>query len=137
MDLKHTPGPLDVRMSEVWPFNIETFDASGEKVWSEPLVAHSSAQNTPDDARLAVGFKPHEVEGVRRLIARQLADAALRAAAPDLLEALRPFAEACGHLHPSQPDDGETLDGFKVRDFRAAAAAIAKATQPHTEGDVK
>lgn len=31
-----------------------------------------------------------------------------------LEEALRPFAEACAHLHPSQPDDGVTLDGFEV-----------------------
>lgn len=42
-----------------------------------------------------------------------------------LLEALKPFAEACAHLHPSQPDDGVTLDGFEVRDFRRAARAFA------------
>lgn len=56
------------------------------------------------------------------------ANARLIEAAPNLLEALRPFAEACAHLHPAQPDDGETLDGFKCEDFRKAAAAYAKAT---------
>lgn len=41
-------------------------------------------------------------------------------------EALLPFAEACCHLHPSQPDDGETLDGIKVGEWRKAAQALAK-----------
>lgn len=41
-----------------------------------------------------------------------------------LLEALRPFAEACQHLHPSLPDDGLTLDGIEVRQWRAAYAAV-------------
>lgn len=39
--------------------------------------------------------------------------------------ALRPFAEACAHLHPSQPDDAVTLDGFEARDFRRAAQALS------------
>lgn len=34
--------------------------------------------------------------------------------------ALEPFAEACSHLHPSQPDEGVTLDGFTCADFRRA-----------------
>ena len=40
-------------------------------------------------------------------------------------EALEPFAEVCAHLHPSHPDDGETLDGFSVGDLRRARAALA------------
>jgi hypothetical protein len=44
-----------------------------------------------------------------------------------LLEALEPFAEAASHLHPSQPDDGLTLDGIEVRHWRAAAQAVAMA----------
>ena len=45
----------------------------------------------------------------------------------ELVDALEPFAEACCHLHPSLPDDGETLDGFKAADFRRAATALANA----------
>jgi len=41
--------------------------------------------------------------------------------------ALLPFAEAAAHLHPSQPDDGTTLDGIEVRHWRAAAQVVAKA----------
>jgi hypothetical protein len=36
--------------------------------------------------------------------------------------ALRPFSEAAVHLHPSQPNDGLTLDGIEVRHWRAAAS---------------
>lgn len=48
-------------------------------------------------------------------------------AAPALLKAIEPFAEASTHLHPSQPDDGLTLDGVEVRHWRAAAAAAFNA----------
>lgn len=50
-----------------------------------------------------------------------------------LEEALRPFAEACAHLHPSQPDDGVTLDGFEVRDFRCAAHAFSLPESPSAD----
>jgi hypothetical protein len=46
---------------------------------------------------------------------------------PAMLAALKPFADASEHLHPSTPDDGVTLDGIAVRHWRAAWAAIAKA----------
>ena len=42
-----------------------------------------------------------------------------------LRKALEPFADACIHLHPSQPDDGLTLDGFEAGDFRRARAALS------------
>lgn len=58
---------------------------------------------------------------------RDEANARLIAAAPDLAEALRPFADAILHLHYTLPDDGLTLDGFKVSDIRRAYAALAKA----------
>jgi len=47
----------------------------------------------------------------------------------ELVAALEPFAESCCHLHPSHPDDGETLDGFKVSDFRRAYHVYTKAKQ--------
>jgi hypothetical protein len=43
-----------------------------------------------------------------------------------LVEALRPFAEAACHLHPSQPDDGLTLDGITAGEWRAAARALTQ-----------
>lgn len=44
-----------------------------------------------------------------------------------MLEALKPFAAASEHLHPANPDDGVTLDGIKVRHWRAAWSAVATA----------
>lgn len=41
-----------------------------------------------------------------------------------LREALEPFAEALAHLHPALPDDGVTMDGFEVADFRRAFEAL-------------
>lgn len=49
------------------------------------------------------------------------------------LEALKPFAEAAAHLHPSNPDDGTTLDGLEVRDWRRAAAAYEALSRPPAE----
>lgn len=46
----------------------------------------------------------------------------------DLMDALRPFAEACAHLDPRLPDDGQTLDGFLVAEFRWAAAVYSRAS---------
>ncbi len=46
-------------------------------------------------------------------------------AAEAMAAALGPFAEASSHLHPSHPADGETLDGFKVKQFWAANIALA------------
>lgn len=45
----------------------------------------------------------------------------LLSALQEAREALGPFAEACSHLHPSQPDDGVTLDGIEARQWRRAA----------------
>jgi hypothetical protein len=59
--------------------------------------------------------------------ARRLAEADARMQRG--VEALKPFAEACAHLHPSHPDNGVTLDGFKVADFRRAAEVYAALSQ--------
>lgn len=37
--------------------------------------------------------------------------------------ALKPFAEASEHLHPSHPDGGLTLDGIEAGQWRAAHRA--------------
>lgn len=48
-------------------------------------------------------------------------------------EALRlaalPFAEAAEHLHPASPNDGETLDGMKVGQWRALSLAVEEASK--------
>lgn len=44
--------------------------------------------------------------------------------------ALEPFADACQHLHPSQPDDATTLDGILVSDWRRAYAAFHEGCEP-------
>jgi len=86
---------------------------------------------------LGVEGMPEDRDTGRTMVAgfnsyvRHFGPRAVEAAEGDLLglalEALRPFAEACAHLHPSHPDDGETMDGFKVSDFRHAAAILSQA----------
>ena len=41
-----------------------------------------------------------------------------------LREALKPFADCVVHLHPLYDPEAETLDGIKVREWRAAYAAL-------------
>jgi hypothetical protein len=41
-----------------------------------------------------------------------------------LREALKPFADCVVHLHPAHDPEAETLDGIKVREWRAAYAAL-------------
>ena len=41
-----------------------------------------------------------------------------------LREALKPFADCVVHLHPLHDPEAETLDGIKVREWRAAYAAL-------------
>lgn len=50
----------------------------------------------------------------------------LRALLAECAAVLEPFVEASTHLHPALPDDGETLDGMKVREWRALAALVAR-----------
>ncbi|MFN3582961.1 hypothetical protein [Phenylobacterium sp.] len=44
-----------------------------------------------------------------------------------MVEGMEPFGEASAHLHPSQPDDGVTLDGIEVRHWRRVAALLSEA----------
>ena len=42
-----------------------------------------------------------------------------------LRRALKPFADCVVHLHPAHDPEAETLDGIKVREWRAAYAAYS------------
>lgn len=50
--------------------------------------------------------------------------ASLTAENERLREALKPFADCVVHLHPLHDPEAETLDGIKVREWRAAYAAL-------------
>jgi len=41
-----------------------------------------------------------------------------------LREALKPFSDCVVHLHPAHDPEAETLDGIKVREWRAAYEAL-------------
>jgi hypothetical protein len=109
---KHTPGPLFVVQPEKWPFDIQTVDANGNVVFSERRMAYGSNQKTIADVMDGHGFKDKREEAVE-WNARQLADAYLRAAAPDLLQALQKI-HANGYTN--------------MADHDMVASAIAKAT---------
>lgn len=50
----------------------------------------------------------------------------LRKAIERARDALEPFADACQHLHPALPDDGLSLDGIEVREWRKASDVKAE-----------
>lgn len=87
-EFKGTPGPLTVRQQNKWPFDIEIVDASGEVVFTEKRFAYSTSHKSLEDVMNAVGISGANSNLAIEGNARQLADAYLRAAAPDLLDAL-------------------------------------------------
>jgi hypothetical protein len=94
METKHTPGPLFVRQPEKYPFPVEIVNESGEVVFSEQRHAHGTGQKTVQDAMEArnMRYRGCPDDFVDNCIAaneRQLADAYLRAAAPEMLAALK------------------------------------------------
>lgn len=114
---KHTPGPLHVVTSNSWPFDISICDAQGSVVDVLRLPAHSTAHKTFADALNYRGIDHSEAGRCREANQRALADAHLRAAAPELLEALKEVFEQC---------DGYVPNTSKAT-WRKAAAAIQKA----------
>jgi hypothetical protein len=112
---KHTPGPFFVRQPDVWPFDIEVVGPDGDVAWSERRVAHSARQKNLTDCMFAVGFDHDRRPGIIASLERQLADIYVRAAAPDLLEAL---SELLAHT---------SFMGIASHYDDMARAAIAKA----------
>ena len=113
----HTPGPLSVVQHNKWPFDILTVDGAGNEIFREVRKAAGSSQSTVAEVMSGQCFKgKFDRDSAIAANGRQLADAKLRAAAPDLLEALTRLL-----------DDDEanlTLQGRR----NLARAAIAKAT---------
>lgn len=118
MSEQHTPGPLHVVTSNSWPFDISICDARGAVVDVLRLPAHSTAHKTFADALNYRGVDHSEAGRCREANQRALADAHLRAAAPELLEALQSVL-------------ANSLDSQGLADaHKQARAAIAKATNP-------
>ena len=88
MTTKHTPGPLSVSFGTKWPFEILIINKSGEVVYRESLPCHSSKDKSFEEALNCWNFKASEQEEYAAINHRAVADAYLRAAAPDLLDEL-------------------------------------------------
>lgn len=114
---KHTPGPLSVSAGTKWPFDILVTNESGGVVFKDSLPCHSSMDNSFYEALHCLNFKPSEREQYAAINMRAFADAHLRAAAPDLLEALR--------LAVRQNSLDMLMTGDEIRQCEMA---IAKAT---------
>ena len=85
--------------------------------------------NDPDNTIATVHW--HSVPTARGLTTDREANARLIAAAPDLLEALAPFAEQAQHHASDAPEwrDSDTVSAvISIGDLRRAHAAIARAT---------
>lgn len=85
-DTKWTSGPLHVVQQENWPWQIEVHDAEGNCVSTEQRTAYSSRHKTLND--VMTGYDMPDVQEAVFLNERQVADMQLRAAAPELYEAL-------------------------------------------------
>ena len=114
MTTKYTPGPLSVSFGIKWPFEILIINESGAVVYRDTLPCHSSKDKTFEEALNCLNFKASEQEEYAAINKRAVADAYLRAAAPDLLEALK----RCKF---------DSLN-MTLEDLEFCRAAIAKAT---------
>ena len=85
---KHTPGPLSVSFGTKWPFEILISNESGAVVYRQSLPCHSSKDKNFEEALNCWNFKASEQEEYAAINHRAVADAYLRAAAPDLLRLL-------------------------------------------------
>ena len=92
MNTKFTKGPLTARMSNEWPWKIETVDSAGEVVFTRPLPCHSSDDKSADAALRCLNFDAKDRERCAEVNARALADEHVRASAPELYDALEQIA---------------------------------------------
>ena len=120
---KYTPGPLSVSFGNKWPFEILISNESGGIVYRNSLPCHSSKDKNFEEALNCRNFKASDQEEYAAINHRAVADAYLRAAAPDLLEALQEMVAMWRSVCRSQDWEPEHL----IEAVRAQAA-IAKAT---------
>ena len=123
MTTKHTPGPLSVSFGTKWPFEILIINESGGVVYRESLPCHSSKDKNFEEALNCWNFKASEQEEYAAINHRAVADAYLRAAAPDLLEALQNIAE-----YWNQDQNEAAMADACWHAIHTARVAIAKAT---------
>ena len=117
-----TPGPLSVSFGIKWPFEILIINESGAVVYRDTLPCHSSKDKTFEEALNCLNFKASEQEEYAAINKRAVADAYLRAAAPDLLAALQDVDALWMH-HSIAHGDGKISPLHEK-----VIAAIAKAT---------
>ena len=89
MTTKHTTGPLSVSFGTKWPFEILISNESGAVVYRERLPCNSSKDKNFEEALNCWNFKASEQEEYAAINHRAVADAYLKAAAPDLLRYLK------------------------------------------------
>ena len=117
-----TPGPLSVSFGTKWPFEILISNESGAVIYRESLPCHSSKDKNFEEALNCWNFKASEQEEYAAINHRAVADAYLRAAAPDLLEALQVMVRDYTAAHA----DSGSLEMQPA--LLQASQAIARAT---------
>ena len=122
---KHTPGQLSVSFGTKWPFEILIINESGSVVYRDTLPCYSSKDKTFEEALNCWNFKASEQEEYAAINKRVVADAYLRAAAPDLLEALQVMVRDYTEAHA----DSGSLEMQPA--LLQASRAIARATGEH------
>lgn len=125
-ETKFTPGPLSVRQPEKWPFNIEIIDAHGKVIFEERRYAYSTSHKSIEDVMTAQGFRLEDVAPAVNGNERQLADSHLRAAGPELVDALQALHDAVNKYFGGSRSGAVWPKYFDPEMF-AAKAALAKA----------
>ena len=121
---KHTPGPLTVKITDKWPFRIETFDENGNVVFSRDLPAHSSKDKTPNEAVNCLNFPHDQREQWSQENHKALADEVLRAAAPELLKALIDLAEHWSKVCEAVPPMNNDQAYIKAQELIARLGGV-------------
>lgn len=119
---KFTPGPWNLTQQATWPFNLN-IDEIG---LTADRYAYSTEHKTLDDVMDAKGFGGNKQECVEAN-ARQVADFALIAAAPDLVAALIKIMDHFGEGDKSLAKLAEDWKSLALEMGDAARAALAKA----------
>lgn len=118
---KHTPGPLTVKIDDEWPFKIRTLDENGKCVFSRDMPCYSTKQTKKE--HVLSGKYMEDPAKAAAAVEKVIANEVLRAAAPELLEALQVVYESLCVSYPLHSCD---MDKRAVI-LGKARAAIAKA----------